>query len=172
MWFKTKALAADLRYALRVMSRTASFAVAVITVLALGIGASTTNFSIVNAVLLRPIPFEEPERLVRLFHTPPQSAFPGMSTFSLSPANFYDWQREAQSFEGMAMYRFRQFALTGGGNARAVVAGAVGAGFFDIVRARPALGRVFRPEEDTQAGKRVVILSDGFWKSQFAGASE
>ena len=167
-----RTLAADLRYALRVMSRTPSFAVAVITVLALGIGANTAIFSIVNAVLLRPIPFEEPERLVRLFHTPPQSAFPGMSTFSLSPANFYDWQREVQSFEGMAMYRFRQFALTGSGNARAVVAGAVGAGFFDIVRARPALGRVFRPEEDTQAGKRVVILSDGFWKSQFAGASD
>jgi putative ABC transport system permease protein len=169
---KMRTLAADLRYALRVMSRTPSFAVAVITVLALGIGANTTIFSIVNAVLLRPIPFEEPERLVRLFHTPPQNAFPGMSTFSLSPANFYDWQRAAQSFEGMAMYRFRQFALTGSGNPRAVVAGAVGAGFFDIVRARPALGRVFRPEEDTQAGQRVVILSDGFWKSQFAGASD
>ena len=69
---KMRTLAADLRYALRVMSRTPSFAVAVITVLALGIGANTAIFSIVNAVLLRPIPFEEPERLVRLFHTPPQ----------------------------------------------------------------------------------------------------
>ena len=161
---------ADLRYALRVTMRAPSFAIAVISVLALGIGANTAIFSIVNAVLLRPIPFEEPERLVRLFHTPPQTAFPGMPTFSLSAANFYDWQKEAKSFEGMAMYRFRQFALTGSGNPRSVIAGAVGAGFFEIVRARPAIGRVFRPEEDTQAGKHVVILSDGFWKTELASA--
>jgi putative ABC transport system permease protein len=163
---------ADLRHAFRVISRAPSFAIAVVAVLALGIGANTAIFSIVNAVLLRPIPFEEPERLVRLFHTPPQSAFPGMSRFSLSPANFYDWQRDARSFEGMAMYRFRQFALTGTGHARAVVAGAVGAGFFEVVRARPALGRVFRPEEDTQGGGRVVILSDGFWTSELGRASD
>ena len=77
-----------------------SFALAVIAVLALGIGANTAIFSIVNAVLLRPLPFEEPERLVRLFHAPPQDAFPGMATFSLSPANFYDWQREAHVVRG------------------------------------------------------------------------
>jgi predicted permease len=169
-WMRT--LVADLRHALRVTTRTPSFAAAVIGVLALGIGANTAIFSIVNAVLLRPLPFEEPERLVRLFHTPPQNAFPGMRTFSLSPANFYDWQRDSQSFEGMAMYRFRQFTFTGAGNARAILAGAVGAGFFDIVRARPALGRVFRPEEDTQAGKHVVILSDGFWKRELGGARD
>ena len=169
-WMRT--VFSDCRYALRVISRTPSFAAAVIGVLALGIGANTAIFSIVNAVLLRPIPFEEPDTLVRLFHTPPQSAFPGMRTFSLSPANFYDWQRDAQSFDGMAMYRFRQFVLTGTGNARAVVAGAVGGGFFDIVRARPALGRVFRADEDTPAGRRVVILSDRFWKGELGGARD
>ena len=161
---------ADFRYALRVMARTPSFAAAVIGVLALGIGANTAIFSIVNAVLLRPVPYEEPENLVRLFHTPPQSTFPGMRTFSLSPANFYDWQRDSQSFEAMALYRVRQFALTGTGNARAIVAGAVGAGFFEAVRARPSLGRVFRADEDTPAGRHVAILSDGFWKSEFGGA--
>jgi predicted permease len=169
-WMRT--LFSDCRYALRVISRTPSFAAAVIGVLALGIGANTAIFSIVNAVLLRPMPFEEPDTLVRLFHTPPQSAFPGMRTFSLSPANFYDWQRAAQSFDGMAMYRFRQLVLTGTGSARAVVAGAVGAGFFDIVRARPALGRAFRDDEDTPAGRRVVILSDRFWKSELGGARD
>src|SRR5215212_452687 len=120
-----RTLTADFRYALRVLVRTPSFALAVIAVLALGIGANTAIFSIVNAVLLRPLPFEEPDRLVRLFHVPPQAAFPGMKTFSVSPANFYDWKRDAQSFEQMAAYRFRQFNLTGSGTARAVVAGAV-----------------------------------------------
>jgi hypothetical protein len=95
-----RTLFADLRYAFRVMSRTPSFAVAVVSVLALGIGASTTIFSIVNAVLLRPLPFEEPERLVRIF-----TRTPGGRLFELSPGKFYDWQRDARSFEGMAMYQ-------------------------------------------------------------------
>ena len=158
---------ADLRYAFRVMSRTPSFAVAVVSVLALGIGASTTIFSIVNAVLLRPLPFEEPERLVRIF-----TRTPGGRLFELSPGKFYDWQRDARSFEGMAMYQcfgFRELALTGTGTARPVRATAVSAGFFEVVRARPALGRVFRPDEDTPGGRHVVVLSDRFWRTEFGG---
>jgi putative ABC transport system permease protein len=160
-------LLADLRYAFRVVRRTPSFAIAVIGVLALGIGANTAIFSIVNAVLLRPLPFEEPERLVRLFTLPP-----GGTPSDLAAGKFYDWQRDAQSFEGMAMYQccgFRELALTGTGTARTVRATAVSAGFFEIVRARPALGRVFRQEEDTPGGKYVVVLSDRFWRSEFAG---
>jgi putative ABC transport system permease protein len=155
---------ADLRYAFRVMSRTPSFAVAVVSVLALGIGANTTMFSVVNAVLLRPLPFEEPDRLVRIF-TRMQDGEP----FEVSPGKFHDWQRDARSFEGMAMYRFREFALTGTGTARAVEAGVVGARFFEIVRARPALGRTFRQEENTLGAHRAVILSDRFWKTEFEG---
>jgi len=160
---------ADLRYAVRVMSRTPSFAVAVVSVLALGIGATTAIFSIVNAVLLRPLPFEEPERLVRIFTRTPG---PGGRLFELSPGKFYDWQRDARSFEGMAMYPccgLREFALTGTGTARTVRVTAVSAGFFEIVRARPALGRAFRQEEDTPGGKHVVVLSDRFWRTEFGG---
>src|SRR4051812_2505360 len=163
---------ADIRYALRVFWRAPSFALAVIAVLAIGIGANIGIFSIVSAVLLRPLPFDASERLVRLFHEPPQSAFPGIHRFSVSPANFYDWQRDAHSFDGMAIYRFRQFALTGTGNAEAVLAGAVGDGFFPIVRTAPLLGRVFLPEEDTPARGHVVVLSDGFWKSHFGRAPD
>jgi predicted permease len=170
MWFKSTAprtLFADLRYGFRVMSQTPSFAVAVVSVLALGIGANTTIFSIVNTVLLRPLPFEEPERLVRIF-----TRTPGGRLFELSPGKFYDWQRDAQSFEGMAMYQccgFRELALTGTGTARVVRATAVSAGFFETVRARPALGRVFRQEEDTPGGRHVVVLGDRFWRTEFGG---
>src|SRR5688572_7415632 len=139
-------LVADLRYAVRVLGRAPFFALSVIAVLALGIGANTAIFSILNAALLRPLPFPEPDRLVRLFHVPPQATFPGTPLFALSPANFYDWQSGARSFEAMALYRGRNFTLTGGGEPRAIVAGAVGAGFFDIVGVRPALGRAFRAD--------------------------
>jgi predicted permease len=165
-------LLADLRYGLRVLSRAPSFAVAVVAVLALGIGANTAIFSIVNAVLLRPMPFEESGRLVRLFHEPPQNAFPGIHRFSVSAANFYDWKRDARSFEKMAVYRFRQFTLTGGASAEAVVAGAVGADFFEVVGTPPVLGRVFLAEEDTPGRAHVVILSEGFWKSHLGGAPD
>jgi predicted permease len=164
---RMRTVLADLRYTLRVVSGTPSFAVAVVSVLALGIGANTALFSIVNAVLLRPLPFEEPERLVRIF-----TRTPAGDPFDLSPGKFHDWQRDARSFEGLATYPccgFREFALTGTGTARTVRATAVSAGFFEIVRARPALGRVFRQEEDTPGGKYVVVLSDRFWRTEFGG---
>jgi putative ABC transport system permease protein len=161
---------ADLRYAFRVMSRTPSFAIAVVSVLALGIGANTAIFSIVNAVLLRPLPFEDSERLVRIF-----TRTPGGRLFELSPGKFYDWQRDTRSFEGMAVYTCcgsRELALTGTGTARTVKATAVSASFFEVVSARPALGRIFRQEDDTPGGKHVVILSDGFWKTELGGAPD
>ena len=162
----------DVRHALRVFHRAPSFALAVVAVLALGIGANTAIFSIVNAVLLRPLPFDEPERLVRLYHTPPQTTFPGMATFSLSPANFIDWQRGSTSFEGMAAYRFRGFTLTGDGGPEALRAAVVGPDFFTIVRTPPALGRTFLPEEHAPARARVVVISDGFWKSHLGAAPD
>jgi len=167
-----RTLAADVRYSLRVLGRAPSFALAVIAVLALGIGANTAIFSIVNAVLLRPLPFDEPDRLVRLFHVPPQSTFPGMRRFAVSAANFYDWKRDARLFEKMAIYRFRFFTMTGNGDARAITAGAVEPDFFDVVRARPIAGRVFLPEEDTPGRSHVVILSYGFWQSRLGGAPD
>ena len=165
-----RTLFTDLRYAVRAMFRTPSFAFAVASVLALGIGANTAIFSIVNAVLLRPLPFEEPERLVRIF-----TKTPGGRLFELSPGKFDAWQRDAQSFEGMAMYPccgLRELALTGTGTARAVTVTSVSTGFFEIVRARPALGRVFREEEHTPGNKYVVVLSDRFWRSEFGGKPE
>ncbi len=144
---------ADVRLALRVFVRTPGFALAAIGVLALGIGANTAIFSLVNTVLLRPLPYDEPDGIVRVFHVPPQATFPNTPRFPLSPANFYDWQAAAKKFDGMAMYRGREFVLTGQGEAATVTAGAVGAGFLRILRVQPALGRDFLPEEDAPGAR-------------------
>jgi putative ABC transport system permease protein len=167
-----RTLLSDIRHALRVFGRAPSYAIAVVAVLALGIGANTAIFSIVNAVLLRPLPFDEPDRLVRLFHVPPQATFPGMATFSLSPANFLDWQRESQSFDAMAAYTTRQLTLTGSGNAEAMRVAMVGPGFFKIVRTPPALGRTFMPEEHAAGRSKVLVISDGFWRSHLGAAPD
>jgi predicted permease len=166
-----EAVLQDVRYALRSLGRAPGFTAVVIVTLALGIGVNTAIFSILNAALLRPLPFPEPDRIVRLFHVPPQATFPGMARFSLSPANFFDWQRDARAFEGMALYRGRSFTLVGQGEPRAILAAAVGAGFFEILEARPALGRVFRADEDTPAA-RVVLVSHEFWKARLGGAAD
>jgi putative ABC transport system permease protein len=155
----------DLRLAVRMLRRAPGFAAAVIGVLALGIAANTAIFSLVNTVLLRPLPFDEPERLVRLYHTPPQNAFPGMTRFALSQANFDDWKREAKSFDKVASYGFRQFTLTGLGKPEAMLAGALGPDFFDVVRTAPKLGRTFRADEDLAGRSHVAIVSEGFWNS-------
>lgn len=161
-------LLADVRYAARVLRRAPSFAVAVVGVLALGIAASTAIFSLVNAVLLRPLPFDEPEQMVRVFTVTPGDGRP----FDVSPGKFYDWQRDAHSFQSIAIYQccsFNKFALTGATTPREVKGMRVSAGFFDVVRARPALGRVFRPDEDTPGGKHVAVLSDRFWRTELGG---
>ena len=162
-----RALISDLHSAVRLVLRKPSFSLAVVGVLALGIGANTAIFSLVNTVLLRPLPFEEADRLVRLY-----TRTPGGRPFDLSAGKFYGWQQDAQSFDGMAMYRFRQFALTASGRARAIEAGAVSAGFFEILRVQPVLGRAFRSDEDTPGGKYVAIVSDRFWKTELGGASD
>ena len=167
-----RTLVSDLRHALRVFVHAPSFALAVVVVLALGIGANTAIFSIVNAVLLRPLPFDDGDRLVRLFHTPPQTSFPGINRFSVSPGNFLDWKRDSRAFEGMAAYNARALTLTGTGEPEMVVAGRMGEGFFEIARGRPALGRVFLPDEHTPGRNQVVILSDGFWKRHVGGTPD
>ena len=162
----------DVHHALRVFVRTPSYALAVVAVLALGIGANTAIFSIVNAVLLRPLPFDQSGQLVRLFHIPPQSTFPGMATFSLSPANFLDWQRDSRSFDGMAAYSSRPVTLTGGGSPEALRIGVVGPDFFTVVRTKPALGRTFLPEEFATGRSRVLVVSDAFWRSHLGAAPD
>ena len=92
----------DLRHGMRLLVKSPGFSAAAVVVLALGIGANTAIFSVVNAVLLRPLPFYDPDRLVQLWHTPPQKSFPGMTRFSVSAANYLDWRSQNTVFSRMA----------------------------------------------------------------------
>ena len=157
----------DLRYGLRMIHKSPGFAVVAILVLALGIGANTAIFSVVNGVLLRPLPFAEPDRLVRIWHTPPAKNFPGISRFSVSAANFVDWKNQSHSFDGMAMYNFAHATMTGGNQPQVVRIARVTDGFFGVFRSQPLLGRTFAADEDQPGRGHVLIISYPFWKSQF-----
>jgi len=157
----------DFQYAVRQVRKSPGFAAIAVIMLALGIGANTSIFSVVNAVLLRSLPFSDAGRLVRVWHTPPQSSFPGISVFSISPANFLDWQSQNHVFSSMAIYGFGGFTLTGGDKAEQVTASRVSAAFFSTLGARPMLGRVFSAQEDEPGHSNVVILSHRFWQDHF-----
>src|SRR6266852_1433733 len=103
----------DLRLGFRALLRSPGFTVGAILVLGLGIGANTAIFSMVNAVLLRPLPYDDPSRLVQVWHVPPAKSFPGLTFFAVSPANYLDWQRQSSSFEQMAAYGFHSFTFGG-----------------------------------------------------------
>jgi putative ABC transport system permease protein len=162
-------LARDVRYAVRVLRQRPGFTLAAILVLSLGIGANTAIFSVVNAVLLRPLPFPEASRLTFVWHVPPADAFPGMTKFAVSPANFLDWQRQARSFERMALMQFRSFNITGRSGPDTLRAAGVTPGFFSVLGAQPILGRTLRPEEDVRGQHRVVVLSERLWMRRFGG---
>ena len=159
----------DLRYGLRTMLRAPGFTATAVLALALGIGANTAIFSVVNAVLLRPLPYDQPDRLVQVWHTPPQKSFPGMPTFAVSPANFLDWHKQNHSFEGMSAYGFGRYTLSGTGHPEAIRMVAATVGLFSILRAQPLLGRGFLQGEDEPGHEHEVVLSYGFWHSYFAG---
>jgi putative ABC transport system permease protein len=162
------AIQQELRYALRVIGRSPGFSAVAILVLALGIGANTAIFSVVNAVLLKPLPFPEPDRIVSVPHVPPPEIFPGRKTFAVSPANYLDWKSQNGVFESMAAWSSASMALTGMGRPEDIPAAAVVPEFFTVLRVRPLLGRMLVAGED-EPGHRVVVLSEAFWKTRFGG---
>src|SRR5215831_3918556 len=161
-------LLSDFRFSLRLLRRNPGFAAAAIVVLALGIGANTAIFSVVNAVLLRPLPFDDPSRIMQVWHVPPPKSFPGMTMFSVSPANYLDWHSQSSSFEQMAAYGFRSFTVGGTERPEAIQAGAVASDFFPLLRVQPLLGRTFTPDEDQPGATHVVVLGYNFWRDHFA----
>ncbi len=152
----------DVHYGARVLRRSPGFtAIAAIT-LALGVGANTAIFTVVNAVVLRPLPFSEPERLVRVWESNPEKGWP---QFSASHPTFLDWRAQARSFERLAAQTGAGFTLTSGGDAEIVRGIAVTSDFLPVLGIAPTMGRNLRPEEDRPGGRTtVVILTYGFWE--------
>jgi putative ABC transport system permease protein len=161
-------LISDFKHGLRVLLKNPAYTAAAILVLALGIGANTAIFSVVNAVLLRPLPFRDPARLVQVWHVPPPKSFPGMTEFAVSAANFVDWQKENHVFDKMAILSGSALTLTGNDQPEELQGAAVSSDFFSTMQARPLLGRTFTDDEDRPGKNHVIILSYGLWKTRFA----
>jgi putative ABC transport system permease protein len=157
----------DLRYAMRQLRKAPGFAAVAVITLALGIGANTAIFSVVNGVLLRPLPFKSADRLVRIWHVPPAKSFPGMKTFSVSAANYIDWQKQNDVFEKMAIYSYHGFTLTGGDKPEQLDGTAVSADFFSTLGVQPEIGRALSPDEDQLGHANVVVLSHRLWQEHF-----
>jgi hypothetical protein len=155
----------DVRYSVRVMRKNPGFASVAILTLALGIGANTALFSVVNAVLLRPLPYASPEQLIAIQDSLPGVGFPEAG---LSEAEFLTLRGETQAFERVACYVDETFTLTGGGDPERVEAGLASADFFPLLRTEMAMGRTFGPEEEAEGQNHVAIVSHGFWQRKFA----
>ena len=154
----------DLRYAIRSLRKSPGFTVATVLTLALGIGANTAIFSVVNAVLLRPLPFKDADRLVQVWGTSP-----GSKRDFVSQPDLDDWRAMTRSFSGLAASSPQSVNLTGGDEPERVIGDFVSADFFPVLDVQPALGRLFLPGEDRPGAERVAVLTDSLWHNRFGG---
>ena len=157
----------DVRYSLRVLGKNPGFAAIAILTLALGIGANTALFSVVNGVLLRPLPYPQSDRIVAI-----SEKTANFDRSSISYPNFLDWRRSNSTFSSIAAYRSDDFSMTGSGEPERVRIGMVSAGFFEILGVTPTRGRLFTPEEDRLGTTPVAILSAGLWQRKFGSAPD
>jgi putative ABC transport system permease protein len=152
----------DARYAVRMLATRPGSTLVTVLALALGIGANTAVFSVVNAVLLRPLPFSEPDRIVSVNKIADKGGLPGIAAFE-----YLDWQQQNQSFEQVAAYSTENFNLTGGDEPEQITAAQVTANFFPLLGVQPVVGRAFRADEDLPGASRVAVVSQGFWQRRF-----
>ncbi len=155
----------DMRYALRMLFKSPGFSAIAILTLALGIGANTTLFTVINGVLLNPLPFSNPWQLVAIHE---KNA--GLDRAPISYLNFLDWERANQSFSSIAIYHHEDYNLTGTTHPERLNGLMVSAGFFPALAVQPILGRVFNRDDDHPGAAPVVVLSAGFWKRRFAAS--
>jgi putative ABC transport system permease protein len=156
----------DLRYGLRDLRKSPVFTFAALSTIALGIGANTAIFSVVDAVLFRPLSFPEPDRLVAVFQS---SASLGVSQNGVSYPNYADWAGSARSFEGLAAIRMHDYTLTGDGEPVLVVAGTVTSNLFGLLGAQPLLGRGLSGGDDAPSSPAVAVLGERLWRSRYGG---
>jgi predicted permease len=164
-WFEQ--LVQDMRYGLRMLGKSAGFSAVAVLTLALGIGANTALFSVVNGVLLSPLPYAYSDQVVAAANW-----FPGYGQGSISYPDFLDWVRLNHTFSSLAAYRPAGFNVTGQGDAERVSAMEISASFFSLLSVNPILGRDFSSAEDQLGGPPAVILSGGFWKTKFGSSSD
>jgi predicted permease len=160
----------DIAYALRTLARNRGLSIAAILVLALGIGANSAIFTVVRAVLLAPLPYQDPDRLVSLY----ERDVVGSNPFNVvSARNFYDWRNASASFNSMGFYAEQDadFLPSDGGLAEKLSGSICDAGFFPTLGVQPALGRFFRDEDDRPDADRVVVISNAFWRRRFSGGA-
>ena len=159
----------DLRYAVRSLLRHPSFALTAILTLALGIGATTAMFSVVNAVVLQPLPYPNPDRLVAVTNF---WARTGVRSTTVSAPDFHDWKAQSRSFEALAYYSGAETSVTVNGTADYAFAYRVTPGFFEALGAKAGVGRLLSAEEQQAGGPLAVVITDAFWKEQFNGAPD
>jgi putative ABC transport system permease protein len=153
-----------LPYAIRTWLAAPGFTAIAILTMALGIGANTAIFSVINAVLLRPLPYPNSERLVRIWETEAE-----LDKAPIAPADFLDWKQQNQSFEQLAAFRSQSLNFTGGQEPERIRGARVSANFFSLVGIQPALGRSFTEDEDQSGHNQVLVLSDELWRRRFGG---
>jgi putative ABC transport system permease protein len=155
----------DVRYAVRTLLRSRGFAATAILTLALAIGGNAAIFTVADAVLLRPLPYGAPDRLVVLQESKP----PQFATFSVSPANFLDWRRRNTTFDRVAAFGRQSMNLSGEGEPERWQGVRTSADLFPLLGVAPLVGRTFTPDEDQDHGPRVAMLSYGLWQRRFGG---
>src|SRR5690349_8129221 len=159
----------DLRYALRMLAKNPGFTAVAVGALALGIGANTAIFTVANTLLLRPLPYAHPDRLVLIAAAQiNQRSRPGVFSFP----RFTMMREHARSFSGIAAFTNEIFNLTGLGDPEQIPSARVSWNFLDVLGVRPALGRSFLPDEDQPGGKPVVMISSRLWRNRFGGAGD
>jgi len=157
----------DLRFGLRILRKNPGFSFIAVLTLALGMGANTAIFSVVNAVLLRPLPYHEPERLAQIW----ESKGDGKNSV-FSPGNFLDWQKQAKSFEGLSVYDAWLPALSTAGETEQIVGVSASSNYFSLLGVTPQLGRTFTPEEESDGQNRVVVISHSFWQNRLGSKAD
>jgi predicted permease len=164
---KMSILSQDVRYALRILAKAPGFSSIAILTLALGIGVNTALFSVVNGVLLNPLPYPHPQQLAALY-----GKATGYDHVPIAYPNFLDWQRDNHSFSSIALYHNEDYNYTGAGLAERLSGYMISADFFSTLGVNPILGRTFRPEDDQLSAAPVVILGGGLWRRRFASSPD